>query len=208
MIARGNRTRCVLRAVLGVISTLVMVVPSAAQLLPKDDGVFGPVPQGGAWSPPKRFGKHGVYMLAFLDPDRLVVAVQGEPKDRKFLLGTTLSFYGRRSGVLTETHRFTTEYLLIQMYPNIQDDRLITTWETGTMHRTGIFVWEKADLRLVLWEEWKNYPPEFLDAANTVVFAVGVEAGQPPEKAAIYRWDGKDYKLIPLVPWTERHKSK
>jgi hypothetical protein len=83
------------------------------------------------------------------------------------------------------------------------------TWTIGTTYRTGIFAWHKSgDLRVVLWQDWKHSEPEFLGDANRVIFGVNAMRDEPPNMAMIYRWSGTEYKILPLVPWSERYQAK
>jgi hypothetical protein len=144
----------------------------------------------------------------FLDSGRLAVAVQGHPKPG-MVANTTLNFYRRKGGSLVETHRFVTELLLVQMCPNRDAGRLITTWTIGTTFRTGVFAWDtKDDPRIALWQDWKYSEPEFMADTNTVIFGVNAARDQPPDMATIYRWTGREYKILPLVPWSERYRTK
>ena len=176
--------RCLTRVlVFGLFAMAYGANSAQAQIIPREDGAFNKVPDGKVWSSPKRFGELGTTALVFLDANRLVVALQSLPKPGMFA-STTLSFYGREGNALVETHRFVTELPLVQMYPNRDADRLITTWTIGTTYRTGIFAWHKSgDFRVVLWQDWKYSEPEFLGDANRVIFGVSAMRDEPPNMA-------------------------
>lgn len=190
---------------------LLATTPVAAQ--PMGDEVLSPVPKGRSWTPPKRFGRGGVLALTFLDVDRnhLVVVVEG-PRRPDELPWRVLSFYVRKGGRLTEGYRFTTTFSFVEMHPNEEGSRLITTWAAGSGHRTVIFAWEKDVVRGVLWLGWQR-PPEFVDldgdGEEEIIHAVpNVPSYRPSDTAEIYKWTGRDYQLLRTVPWSDRYLTK
>jgi|SRR5437867_4107308 len=206
------------------LSWLWIGVPALAMFLPfsstglafqpeEDEGVLTLVPKGRVWKGPQGMGQAEILALAFIDDDRNCLAVlveePGQPKDIRERI---LSFYFRKQGRFVEIYRFTTPNFFETMYPTGEGTRLITTWATGSGHRTGIFAIVNGAVQVVFWIGW-NHPPQFVDldgdGETEIIHAIPVyPSSKTPEVAEIYKWDGHEYKLLRSVPWTRRFEIK
>ena len=181
--------------------------------LEEDEGVLTLIPKGRVWKAPQSMGQAEILALAFIDDDRNCLAVLvEEPGKPEELPERVLSFYFRKQGRLVETYRFTTPNSFETMYPTREGKRLITTWATGSGHRTGIFAIVNGAVQVVFWIGW-NHPPQFVDidgdGEEEIIHAVPVfPSSKTPEVAEIYKWDGREYKLLRNVPWARRFESK
>jgi len=194
------------------IALLTTAISSSSQQLDASDGTFVQVKTGGRWIVPDQFGSGSTLAVIVVsgNPERLVVAQEVRDPRTQRLPTRTLSFYERRGGDFIETHRLATPNTFVGMYPTLKHDRLITTWESGSAGRTGVFALGPNDVRLVLWLGLK-WPPEFAfrDGEDTVVAPIPTfPAPNIPTEAQIYRWTGKDYVLARTVPWARRHEPK
>jgi hypothetical protein len=198
---------------LAFVSMLLVCTPAASQL-EKDDWTLTKTPPR-EWRMPDRIGRGGILALAFVDPTRQRVVVAREDD----AVGDTpvyryVSFYQSRDGKLIETHQFKTSYLFSGMRGNILGTRLITTWASGSAYRTGVFVMEKDDVRLVLWFGWKS-PPEFVDLDGDgedeviqPVYRLYRPGSFAPSEAIIWRWNGNGYSVVRRAPWAERYRLR
>jgi len=192
---------------LAALAVAVAAVAPAAAQLEDPAAALRRVMNGQAWTMPKRLGANGVLAVAYLDADRSRLAAvrerreaPGDPPTR------TLSFYFKRGQALVETYRFTTSHAFVAMHPSEEGDRLFTTWAGGGGIATVVFGVAPGEVRVAL--AIPRREPEFADVDGDgeleILEPIELPGQSAPSRAHVHKWNGKEYRLLRVVPWSPR----
>ena len=126
-----------------------------------------------------------------------------------------MTIYKKKDTQLNEIYEFLTPDFPVNIYQMGEScSRLFTAWTGGSAHHFNVFAYSEGRIVKVLEISSKLMPEFAIDKSGNEIILVTQLAWkenkktggkeQVPDSTNIYKWNGKEYMKIKVVPWKSR----